>query len=61
MNEQMTLRPEECVLTAHNTGDGWCLAVEDRKENVVAYLRWPKAWPETIDKSSLEKFGFEIR
>lgn len=52
--------PEGCKLVAHDTGDGWYLAVEDRNGKEVAILAWPKSWPEKIFPDDLRKFGFEI-
>jgi hypothetical protein len=39
--------PENCTLVAHDTGDGWCLAVEDAEHSTIAMLAWPEAWPRT--------------
>jgi len=55
--------PENCKLAAHNTGDGWALAVEaggDYGGDVLCYLAWPKSWPETVSTEDLRRFGFEI-
>ena len=52
--------PENCKLTAAHTGDGWELAVVDSKQNLMALLDWPNAWPEIIGCEKLEEFGFEI-
>lgn len=51
---------EECKLIAHNTGDGWALAVENLRGYVVCYLAWPKSWPETVSAEQLRGYGFEI-
>jgi hypothetical protein len=51
---------ENCKLTAHHTGDGWSLAVEDRHGNVIAYLEWPESWPGIVDSNFLARSGFEI-
>lgn len=52
-------QPEGCKLTAHNTGDGWLLAVEAH-DNVVAYLEYPGSWPDTMNEATLKMYGFEI-
>ena len=41
--------PEDCKLVAHHTGDGWVLAVEDKRlsGNVLYYLAWPASWPQS--------------
>ncbi len=52
--------PEECRLKAHHTGDGWLLYVMDRHGKTIAYLAWPKNWPEILSKFQIGRFGFEV-
>ena len=52
--------PEECTLVAVHTGDAWHLTVEDRSGEGVAFLEWPKSWPETVNGDQLKAFGFEV-
>nr|ALS89865.1 Ead/Ea22-like protein [uncultured bacterium] len=52
--------PEGCTLVAHDTGDGWCLSVEDSQNNTVALLAWPKSWPESQSAKDLTDKGFLI-
>lgn len=55
--------PENCKLTAHYTGDGWALCVEQSDSDgsdVLCYLEWPKQWPDSMSRAQLEKCGFEI-
>lgn len=54
------LEPEGCLLVAHDTGDGWALAVETADGDLVAYLKWPDAWPETLTTQELIAKGFMI-
>jgi hypothetical protein len=50
----------DCELTAHDTGDGWALMVEDGHQEVVAYLSWPPGWPEYVTGDFLRGKGFRI-
>lgn len=56
--------PEECKLIAVHTGDGWSLEVHqnagDIDDELVAYLAWPKQWPEIVSSKQLEVMGFEV-
>jgi len=52
--------PEGCWLIAFDTGEGWALAVEDEHRNTVAYLAWPKVWPERVTRQKLWECGFEV-
>lgn len=52
--------PEECTLVAVHTGDAWQLAVEDRDEDEVAVLAWPKSWPDTMTADQLKAYGFVV-
>lgn len=52
--------PEECKLKAHHTGDAWLLYVEDRHGKTIAYLTWPKNWPENVSEVEVRGCGFEI-
>ena len=54
------MTPEDCILVAHWTGDGWALTVEDESGNCIAYLQWPNSLPETMTKQQLEEKGFEV-
>lgn len=53
---------ENCKLVAHNTGDGWLLAVETAGTfgNTIAYLAWPATWPEGVTVQQIKSFGFEV-
>lgn len=51
---------EECKLVAVDTGDGWSLEVHAPWGEVIAFLAWPKSWPETMTNIMLEAAGFEI-
>ena len=51
--------PEDCILVAHNTGDGWYLAVEDKEGNEIAILAWPFG-DHTKTSKDLEGYGFKI-
>ena len=56
--------PEKCKLVAYHTGDAWSLEVHrnygDDDDELVAYLDWPKTWPEYMKTETLKQFGFEI-
>ena len=52
--------PEDCVLVAFDTGDGWALIVEDQDGNGVCYLKWPDSRPKTMTIKQLEKYGFKV-
>jgi hypothetical protein len=58
--ETSSFPPEGCKLVAHDTGDGWALMVESRKGETVAYLDWPKIWPEVMAAKDLRRIGFEV-
>lgn len=55
--------PEDCKLVAVHDGCGesatWTLCVEDSDGEVVAYLKWPKAWPQSMTCEKLLAAGFE--
>jgi|GEM_PF-1975734 len=51
---------EDCILVAHDTGEGWQLSAEDTKHNVVCYLKWPDSWPNMMDKAALRNCGFKV-
>ena len=51
---------EDCKLVAEWTGDGWSLEVQTTDGDTVALLGWPKAWPEKVNSTDLERFGFEV-
>lgn len=52
--------PEGCCLVAHDTGDGWALAVEDSQSEIVAYLAWPDCFGESQTAEQLRTKGFII-
>ena len=52
--------PEECILKAHHTGDAWLLYVEDKHSNTIAYLAWPKNWPDSLNTFQIGRYGFEV-
>lgn len=52
--------PENCKLIAHNTGDGWYLAVQDIPGEDIAILAWPWGDEEKKNAKQLEEYGFEI-
>lgn len=55
--------PWDCELVAHDTGDGWALAVEnpaDPERDVIAYLKWPDSFGESQTAAQLEAKGFII-
>ena len=51
---------EDCRLVAHDTGDGWALAVENTQHDVIAYLFWPTVFGETQTAAELQAKGFII-
>lgn len=58
--ERLAIQPEDCILVAHDTGEGWVLGVENQKRDVICYLKWPKSWPKMMYKESLNNCGFEV-
>ena len=50
---------EDCKLVAAYMGDGYSLEVLHNGE-VIAYLSWPKSWPDKVTDSFLIQCGFEI-
>lgn len=52
--------PEDGVLVAHDTGEGWALSVENETGDVVCYLKWPDKWPSTMTTKRLKEYGFKI-
>lgn len=50
---------EDCTLIAHNTGEGWYLAVQNRDGDDIAILKWP--WGDKgKNAQQLEEYGYEI-
>ena len=52
---------EDCKLVASYTGEGWTLEVHTNYGECIAYLTWPKSWPDEISDEKLKEFGFEIQ
>ena len=52
--------PESCTLCAVDDGGCYVLEVLDSKGRVIAYLDWPKSWPEIVSPSYLTVAGFKI-
>lgn len=52
--------PENCVLVAYDTGDGWYLGVRNGKGKEIAMLAWPESWPESMSPAQLKEFGFKV-
>ncbi len=59
-NNSAVETPEDCCLVAHDTGDGWALAVEDTSHEIIAYLTWPSSFGESQTAAELQSKGFII-
>lgn len=60
-DKDMTLlTPEDCKLIAHNTGEGWYLAVQNPEGDDIAILKWPWGNNDKKNAKQLEEYGYEI-